>query len=482
MDKRVVWVIIAVVGVVSISCCCLVLFSGGLSALFLSANTSSSSNQTVVTVQVEEQEPFQLPTIIPDTQNNQPQPDQTGPIGDIQLTDELLSQMDQIQLEVESFRDLPSTGNIDRKILSTEDLKRRVLEDFFDEYDEEEMFLDMVELDLLGLLNREYDLYELYVALYSEQIAGFYDNETTEMVVVQGENFGGSERMTYAHEYTHALQDAAFDLDDGLGLNEEECDTNGEYCLALQALIEGDATLTELIWFQQFANEQDQKDVLDFYDQYESPIYDSAPLFLQEDFVFPYNQGFEFAQFLFEQGGYEAINEAYRNPPQSSEQILHPELYPNDTPLQVVIPDLSSVLDERWLNLGTSTLGEWGWYLVLAKPDQSVWALNEIKAEDAAAGWGGDSYTVYYQEDEDLSILVSSSVWDSDKDAQQFWDALLLYGDQRWGSTVEIQRDQRQWQVEGQIIFIEKVGNQVLWLMAPDLDLLNSVRSAIQGE
>ncbi len=161
---------------------------------------------------------MQLPTLIPDQDNNTPLPGRDEPEGGSILTGELISQMDQIQSEVESFRDLPSTTSINRNILSAEDLQRRVLEDFFVDYDEEEMFLDLVELDLLGLLNRNFDLYDLYVALYSEQIAGFYDDETTEMFVVQGENFGGSERMTYAHEYTHALQDAAFDLDDGLGL------------------------------------------------------------------------------------------------------------------------------------------------------------------------------------------------------------------------------------------------------------------------
>ncbi|MAT41579.1 MAG: hypothetical protein CL609_04490 [Anaerolineaceae bacterium] len=479
MDKRVIWVIVAVIGIVTILCCCLILVSGGLSALFLSANSSSQSNQPVITVQVEEREPVQLPTLSPDDPS--PLPDQNEAEGEIRLTDELVSQMDQIQAEVESFRDLPSNPLIDRKLLSTEDLQRRVLEDFFDDYDEEEMFLDLVELDLLGLLNRDYDLYELYVALYSEQISGFYDNETTEMVVVQGKTFGGSERMTYAHEYTHALQDAAYDLDDGLNINEEDCELSGEYCLAVQALIEGDATLTELLWFQQFSSDQDQKDVMDFYDSYESPIYDSAPLFLQEDFVFPYNQGFEFAQFLFEKGGYAAINDAYLNPPQSSEQILHPEMYPNESPVQVDLPDLSTILGENWQDLGASPLGEWGWYLLLAKPDQPQWALSENKAKDAAAGWGGDAYTVYYQEELDQAILVSLSVWDSEKEANEFWDNILLYGDQRWGSNYEVLNNQRVWQLEDQVVLLEKDNDQVAWVIAPDMETLESIKLEIEG-
>ena len=132
----------------------------------------------------------------------------------------------------------------------------------------------------------------------------------------------------------------------------------------MQALIEGDASLTELLWFQQFSSDQDQKDVLNFYDSYESPVFDSAPLFLQEDFVFPYNQGFEFAQFLYEKGGYAAINDAYLNPPQSSEQILHPELFPNETPDQVELTDFFSVLEGNWQDLGNQH--PWGVGLVFA--------------------------------------------------------------------------------------------------------------------
>ena len=68
-----------------------------------------------------------------------------------------------------------------------------------------------------GLINPDFDLQNLYIDLYSEQIAGFFDIEENEMVVVQGEGFGGVERFVYAHEYTHVLQDQNFDIENGLG-------------------------------------------------------------------------------------------------------------------------------------------------------------------------------------------------------------------------------------------------------------------------
>jgi len=42
--------------------------------------------------------------------------------------------------------------------------------------------------------------------------------------------------------FTHVLQDQAYRLSEGLGLNDEACEADSEKCAATQALIEGDAT------------------------------------------------------------------------------------------------------------------------------------------------------------------------------------------------------------------------------------------------
>jgi hypothetical protein len=73
-------------------------------------------------------------------------------------------------------------------------------------------------LSLLGLLPPDFDLKNFYNQLYSEQIAGFYDSETGEIYVVKGETFGISEKMTYAHEFTHVLQDQTFGFEEGTQL------------------------------------------------------------------------------------------------------------------------------------------------------------------------------------------------------------------------------------------------------------------------
>ena len=55
---------------------------------------------------------------------------------------------------------------------------------------------------------------------------------------------------TYAHEYAHVLQDQVYDFEDGLQYTDESCEANSERCAGIQALIEGDAVLSEMQWFQ----------------------------------------------------------------------------------------------------------------------------------------------------------------------------------------------------------------------------------------
>ena len=213
-------------------------------------------------------------------------------------------------------------------LLSPDQLRTNVVNDFLADYTDEENADDVLELSIIGLLDPGFDLRSLYIDLLSEQIAGYYDNETAEMFVVLGQGFQGPERLTYSHEYTHVLQDQNYDIKYGLNYNDDACEVDTERCAAIQALIEGDATVSQAIWFQYYATADDKQQVSDFYNSLKSPVYDNAPAFLKEDFVFPYNQGSTFVQDLYSNGGWASVDAAYLNPPDSTEQILHPNLYP----------------------------------------------------------------------------------------------------------------------------------------------------------
>ena len=398
------------------------------------------------------------------------------PGADGDIPSEVVAQMLEIEQQVITLRGLPPNGEFDRALITPEELRDRVTNDFFEEYTEEDARQDALVLAAFGLINPDFDFSTFYIDLLSEGIAGFYDNESKEMVVVQGEAFAGPERLTYAHEYTHAFQDQTYDIKNGLQYDDEPCEADSERCAAIQALIEGDATVTELEWFVNYSTSQDQREIQDFYADLNSPVFDSAPPFMQEDFVFPYNQGYEFVNSLFEAGGFPAIDAAYANPPVSTEQILHPDLYPDDAPIPVALPDLLPTLGEGWTLLDENVMGEWYTYLILARGIDPDTQLSEGDASDAAAGWGGDAYAVYLSPAGDSTALVLSTVWDTSTDADEFAQAFEEYATARFGPPT----GDLAWEADGVVSVFALDGEQTIWISAPDLAAAQAILAAVQ--
>jgi hypothetical protein len=389
--------------------------------------------------------------------------------------------MELIQRQVREFRGLEATGVFTRVLFTDDQLQQRVLDDFLDDYSEEEAKEDAIVLEAFGLLDSSFDLHSYYYDLLSEQIVGFYDNQTKEMVVVQGAGFGGTERLTYAHEYTHALQDQNYDLRNGLKYNDDDCENESERCAAVQALLEGDASLSEFTWFQNYATAEDQADIFSFYESYESPVLDSSPAFFAEDFIFPYEYGFTFVQHLHNQGGWDAIDEAYIELPVSTEQILHPEKYPEDTPIPVQLPELEGAIGEGWQLLDQGVMGEWYTYLILAHGLEPDARQDDDDAAGAAEGWEGDQYKVYYRPADGSTVMVFRTLWDSGGEANEFIDVFKNYARKRFGKPVVNNSNQISWEVEFEThhIFINEAFTT--WILAPDDNLANMIWTIINS-
>ena len=472
MEKKNIWIVAIIIVLLIVLCCCAILVvSGATYAILKPQETSQNNNEPVESIVSPTGEPITLPTIDidPDVEEeDNPLPTQEN---NSNIPGEILAQMEKIEQEVEGLRGLPRANDLDRKTLTPEELRQRVMEDFFVDYTEEDVRQDALILNLFGLIDRDYDLYELFVELYSEQIAGFYDDETREMVVVQGKEFAGPERMTYAHEYTHALQDAQYDLNDGLKLDDDNCELDSEYCAAVTALVEGDASFTETQWFLEYSSLKDKQEVLQYYQEYASPIFDNTPAFLQEDLIFPYVKGLEFVTKLYEDGGYAAIDGAFLNPPVSTEQIMHPERYPEDQPIKIELDNFTSLLGDGWEEIDRNTLGEWYTYLMLGKPLSSGWALEEEMALTAAEGWGGDEYLVYHHFENDEDVLILLSEWDTQSDADEYWLAFSEYAIKRWGNSTQKTNTKLTWELDSETVIVRRQTDQVLWIIAPQWDL-----------
>jgi hypothetical protein len=389
--------------------------------------------------------------------------------------------MDGIEKQVSGLRGLCPSSGIPRNLLSKDQLRQKVENDFFKDYSRQDAADDVVTLAALGLLTPGFNLYDLYINLYSEQVAGYYDDTDKKMYVIQQADFGGLERMTYAHEYTHTLQDQNYDLRGKLHIEDEYCQKHNQYCSAASALVEGDATMLEQEWFSTYGSKTDQQQVLDFSLTFKSPVLDSAPEFLKMDFMFPYQAGFEFVRTVYDRGGWQAVDAAYKNPPVSTEQILHPETYPSVTPVLVDIPDLAPALDAGWEKLDRDELGEWYVFLVLAYGDDTAARLPVETARKAARGWAGDLYATDGNRKSGASVFVYRSVWDTSAEADEFWDALTKYGTSRWGNPSQAGMDNNTWVNAGGVVSFKRNGKEILWVSAPDKKTILSIQVMIPG-
>ena len=397
-----------------------------------------------------------------------------------EINPQVARQMDMIQLQVIQERGLKPQGEFERVLMNRDELRQRVIDDFLEDYSPEEAEEDVIILKAFGLLESDFDFYSFYVDLLSEQIAGFYDNETKEMVTVADNGFGALERLTYSHEYTHALQDQNYDYENGMNYNEEACEADSERCAAIQALIEGDASLSEITWLTTHGTMQDRNAIIDFYDTYESPVYDSAPAFINQDFAFPYEYGYIFVEFIYNNGGWGSVDRVYRNLPVSTEQILHPELYPDEKPILVELPDFSITLGDGWAEIDRDVMGEWYTYLILSFGENEDARLDEKRAAKAAAGWGGDEYVVYYNAEQDATMMVLHMYWDSSSEANEYSQAFERYAKDRFGSPETDSKGLLTWQTSEGYHAFHTYNEITTWILAIDNVQAESIWLQIQ--
>ena len=386
--------------------------------------------------------------------------------------------MNEIEEQVIQLRGLDMEESIPRSLISTDELRQVILNDFLEDYNAEDEERDIAVMNLFGLLPADFKLRDFYLDLYAEQIAGYYDSEEKEMFVISDSGFGGMERSTYAHEFVHTLQDEHFDFNGTLGYTDDACQEDSEGCMALQALIEGDAVLTEQLWFQEFGTQEDMQDLQDFATTYKSPVYDSAPEALKESLIFPYLYGAQFVQALYAQSGYEAIDAAFSTTnPVSSEQIMHPARYPNDVPSNPTLPDLETALGQDWVEIENDTLGEWYVYLVLAKAYDPQFRLFDSVALDAAEGWGGDAFSILKKNESGELAAVTALNWDTATDSDAALKAFSTYSDLRFGSALP----DEYWQGEDYFCAFAQISPEsFVWVLAQDLSTLQILLAAVR--
>ena len=323
-----------------------------------------------------------------------------------------------IEDQVVAIRGLHPKTPVNPTILDEAGLKTYITDSFKKDNPPDVLAANERILKAFGLLPADASLSDLYISLLSSQVAGLYSPDTKKLYVVSRSGaLGAIEKTTFAHEFTHALQDQNFDIGK-LQLDEVG---QGDRSLARLSLVEGDAVLTQSTWQIQHLSQAELGELIACAGGDDSlAVLMAMPPVLRESLLFPYTLGLGFVQGLQSGGGYPAVNDAFGDPPASTEQILHPDKYfAHEGPVPVALPkDLAARLGSGWKVGLEDAFGEFQMQVWL-KQNTGVPAAI---ATDAAAGWGGDRVAVVDGPSGSWGVVLRTA-WDTAKDAEEFESA-----------------------------------------------------------
>jgi hypothetical protein len=391
---------------------------------------------------------------------------------------------------VEDKRDLKFISEVKHEIVSREKIKQYLEKKIQEENEEEEISKEHKLLAKLGIIGKNIDYKKMMTDLFAKNVSGLYDPKEKKMYVIDEaasvySSFLPSEVVI--HELTHALQDQYISLIDVEG-KIKNADTDKS--LALKAIIEGEATfvsygifadVVKKVGSQHFSKASlDSIDIEKFFLESMLLVTKSlSPEFqnkaLLNYMLFPYINGAMFVKYAYDNGGWEKVDQLYKNPPSSTEQILHPEKYflVQNKPLDLAQKDLSFLSTTGFKEVSKGTLGEFTIYTV------AITYLDDLFARMMSSGWGNDIYYLYEKKATDTEnssatqelLLIMDTRWDSVSEAEEFYKgtkALLdkKYSELKWKEA----KDNFIGSNDGNTIYIGKKADEILVIESENKD------------
>jgi hypothetical protein len=194
---------------------------------------------------------------------------------------------------------------------------------------------------------------------------------------------------------------------------------------------------------------------------------DRAPRALRESLLFPYEEGMQWCTQLYKREGWSLISKAFTELPQSTEQILHADKYfAHEAPIKLTQPDIASALGSGWKRIDTDVNGEWSYYLILDE-----YLKSEQESRRAAAGWGGDRYSVYEDAKTGGVFITQLTAWDTEQDAAEFFAAYAKRTELRYKSATPLPSkaagadvEEKAWRTDEGSVILQRRGQRVLIL------------------
>jgi hypothetical protein len=288
----------------------------------------------------------------------------------------------------------------------------------------------------LGLFEETPNLIDRLVDFYASQVIAFYDPEPRRFYVVRGaekalqkesdkdeedaegiagmaDMAGMSEKLIFAHELTHALQDESLKLDRRM----KEMKENGDRALALESLLEGEATLVMVrvvltgVPGADESTEEMLGPLLSAGALERSGVPKDIPDYFVEQLFFPYTEGTAYVRRVVKSKGWPGVDRLWKNPPMSTSEILHEGQ--TFAPVENLLPGNAERLSPSGFHfLYADTLGEWTLRFLLRR------SIGEDQADAAASGWRGDRIA-FFASGRTIAYLWRAR-FDSPASAQRF--------------------------------------------------------------
>jgi hypothetical protein len=362
-----------------------------------------------------------------------------------------LARVDAIQPKLAKLRGLEFDKPVPTAYQTTDDFKVFLRKEIAKDLPPEKSARLSASFFHLGLLQKPIDLATAYEQTMASQAAAYYDPAAKKFFMVMVPDSDMMLDTITAHELTHGLQDQRFELTKYMAAK-PPLDDDAQ--VARQFVVEGDATFTMFLYMaadvsksnagqammlevlrgqiEQFAQmdlaaygEMMKQQAASFKDM-DSDLKKSMeaigelPPMVVGPLLDSYMKGALVVLTAYDKGGWKLVDALYKEPPESSEQVLHPatKLFPKrEHPKKVTLPKLDGEV------VNENVLGEilWKIYFSLWLPD---------KATEATEGWGGDRYVVVKRADGNLGYLAT--VWDTADDAKQFAVAYEASYDKRF--------------------------------------------------
>jgi len=317
-------------------------------------------------------------------------------------TAEFLRAADEVMAEMSQLLALPVKSPLKKSVRSREEIRAYVVDRMKEDREPAKRYADQKALEKFALIPKDFPLDAFLVDLLSEQVAGLYDPKAHEFFIADWIP-AGEQRIVMAHELTHALHDQHFRVDPWV----VAAKPNDDAVAARQAVLEGAAVAAMLDYGLRGSGMSvrgmrglDPAQLLGGSDA--SSELAKAPPFLRDSLLFPYTAGTVFTQRVLQAGaGWADFNRVFENPPASTQQVMHPDLYLQGVqPTRVTLPDWKRILPAPWKSLDENVLGEFGLMGVFKLH------LPEERARELAAFWVGDRYAILENQKTKQLILV----------------------------------------------------------------------------